>query len=138
MRIAANRTITFYGGKVYNEDNWPEDSAYVLKVTHGTSPKAAILFIDGEGSGLLAASIIHSWSPNCKMEQFIYNGVIMVAIISLRVIEPQEFLSVSYNDSHFEHIPMCCCGAKNCRDRAKYLAAIKAGKLYNPLVMFSS
>ncbi len=137
MRIAPRRTIAFYGGKVYSPDNWPASSAYVVKVSRGSGNKAPVLFVDGEGSGLLATYINHSCEPNCQLELYFYNRVPMIAVVSLREINPQEFLSIKYHEDNFEHFdPCCCCGSPKCFDRAKYLAAIKAGKIHRPFMMF--
>lgn len=112
--IPARRTVALYGG-VVTKTKPTNGSMYVLKVAFNQT----VLYIDAAESPLIAGSINHSCDPNCTVENFLYQGQLICAVISKRALKPQEFLSINYGDS-FNYIQCCCCGAESCRHIQAY------------------
>lgn len=120
--IPANRMVTWYGGIVHSSDTYPYESTSVFKVQKGRES----LFIESTPTCCTQGSFVnHSHEPNCEAKSFIMDRTIILAIISLRAIQPREFLTIDYvpNDpeDYKSFFPVCMCGAKSCPDYAKFV-----------------
>ena len=113
--IPPGRLVTWYGGEVHSEETWNSRSKYVVRIPLGET----VLLVDGEKRGTIASRINHSCDPNCNMDVLLCKGVLIVAIISKRNIKSQEFISISYGDTQFDHIETCMCLSAKCRHAEK-------------------
>ena len=117
--IKNDRTVAIYGGELQSDD-FDRDSEYVIKIAKGHTN----FFLDGSKPTQTIASFInHSCDPNCAIAEYIYNGQLIVVIISLRKIRALEFLSVDYGNL-FRTFSVCMCGSPLCRTREKYLSLL--------------
>lgn len=86
--------------------------------------------IDASRMGNDSRCVNHSCDPNCHIEKWIVNGMIRMALFSIRDIHPGEELSFDYNFSSFNprEGQVCRCESKNCRGiigRKSYVQCIK-------------
>ena len=107
--------LLYYGGTLHSMDTWDPDSAYTYKVER----QHQVHYLDAKEGGTTARYINHSCDPNCVVRPFIHKGVPIMAVISQKLIKPLEFLSLNYG-SEYEHIKICLCGSKRCKDRVTY------------------
>ena len=127
--IKNDRTVALYGGQLLTDD-FQHDNEYVVKIcTSNTN-----FFLDGsKPTHTIASYINHSCDPNCCIGEYVYNNQLLVVIVSLRKIQPLEFLSVDYG-IEFRTFSTCMCGALNCRTREKYIEYISMD--YVPATVF--
>ena len=118
-------TVQEYVGEVIDEkekkvrlDSWtkhhPNDpNFYIMKLEHGW-------YIDARVKGSLSRFINHSCDPNCKLLPVNVAGFIRIAIVAIKNIAPDEFLSYDYQfDTKHGDKFICRCGAKGCRGTMK-------------------
>jgi len=112
LHIPKDRTVALYGGLLLSDD-FDVKSRYVVSM----EIDGKRYFLDGnKGPRTLGIYVNHSCDPNCAMTWYVYKGTVMMVIISLRRIEPLEYLSVDYGPTYEINGPCCHCGAANCPD----------------------
>lgn len=116
VEINKSRTVAIYGG--YVSKKYDKDSHYVIKISRSTD----FCYVDGIDSHGLGHLVNNSCDPNCLLADYIYKGHLMLCVISKRVIQPTEYLSVRYCQKEFDFIKICMCGSPKCKTRDAYLS----------------
>ncbi|KAF2089956.1 SET domain-containing protein, partial [Saccharata proteae CBS 121410] len=72
------------------------------------------LIIDGY-RGNVARFVNHSCEPNCRMEKWMVNGDLRMALFANRLIMTGEELTWNYSFESYGKEQECLCGARTCR-----------------------
>jgi hypothetical protein len=138
-KLPPNKLVTFYRGEVYPSWRWGEkmDAIEITQRRKGLKPGLPDFFnmvlerpqMDPRGYGLLfvdasrkaghGSMLSHSCQPSCEVRVAAKNGVLTLALSTLREMSVGEELTFDYNavtESVNEyHHAVCLCGHGRCR-----------------------
>jgi hypothetical protein len=132
-KVEKGKLVLEYVGEVINDDikderlkKWSEEhpndpNFYIMALAKGW-------FIDAREVANLSRFINHSCGPNCELVPVNVGGYMRNAIVALRDIAPNEFLSYDYHfETKQEDKFVCRCGASTCRGTMKGYNSRNAG-----------
>ena len=114
-KINCECTVAIYERELQT-NNFCTDSKDVVSVTVDST----LYFLDGAKPGATIASFVnHSCDPNTCLATYIFKSQLYIVLVSLKTIQPQEFISFDYGNK-YKIIKICFCGSGNCCSKVIY------------------